>query len=114
MQLLREINQRHAPERQELFRQEREARLGVREAVLTGGPEAEKRVAGLLEQIFGIQERRLDLVRREQKELATFLTPVQRAKYLELQERLRRRVECAAERRRSGDVPARDAPRAPR
>jgi Spy/CpxP family protein refolding chaperone len=100
---LQTVNQRHAKERQELFRREREARGAIRRAVLSGDSTAARTVSGLLDEVLSIQQQRLELVRREQQELGDFLSPVQRAKYLELQERLRTRVECAAsgERRRA-------------
>jgi hypothetical protein len=53
-----------------------------------------------LDQLLQLQRRRLDMVGEEQRELATFMTPIQRAKYSALQEQLRRRVEkMRAERR---------------
>jgi len=47
----------------------------------------------LLRDMARIQRDRLDLLDNEQADLAKFLTPVQRAQYLGLQEQVRRRVE---------------------
>jgi Spy/CpxP family protein refolding chaperone len=53
----------------------------------------QQKVAGLLDQLMRLQRQRLDLVEGEQRELAKFLTPVQRAKYLGLQNQLRQRMQ---------------------
>jgi len=46
-----------------------------------------------------IQKRLLQLMESEQRELATIMTPVQRAKFTALQEQIRRRVEQMRQRR---------------
>jgi hypothetical protein len=46
-----------------------------------------------------LQAVRLQLVTREQRELATFLTPVQRARFIALQEQMQRAVQQARQRR---------------
>ncbi|HEY2898010.1 MAG TPA: hypothetical protein VGJ12_12805, partial [Gemmatimonadaceae bacterium] len=43
--------------------------------------------------LVDVQRQRIDLFAREQRDLARFLTPVQRAKYATLQEGLRKKVE---------------------
>jgi hypothetical protein len=47
----------------------------------------------------------VDLVAREQKELGAFMTPLQRAKYMALQEQVRRRFEQMARAQRGGRNP---------
>ena len=47
----------------------------------------------MLDQLVDVQRQRLEIFAREQRELAQFLTPVQRAKYATLQEGLRKKVE---------------------
>jgi hypothetical protein len=49
-----------------------------------------------------VQRRRLDLAAEEQRELATIMTPVQRARYLALQETVRRRTDEMRRRRGGG------------
>ncbi|MEO6446067.1 MAG: Spy/CpxP family protein refolding chaperone [Gemmatimonadaceae bacterium] len=95
-----EINRRFDAPRRELFGQERELRMSMREA-LRGSEDAavQARVSQLLEQTFRVQRSRLDLLESEQKELSSVLTPVQRAKFLGMQEQLRRRVEEMRSRR---------------
>jgi hypothetical protein len=86
--------------RQTLFRDERAARQALRRE-LNAETADQARVATYIDQILALQRSRLDLAAEEQRELATFMTPVQRARYLALQELLRRRAEEM--RRRRGD-----------
>jgi hypothetical protein len=86
--------------RQELFREERTARQSLRRELSAQAPN-EARVAAQIDQMFALQRRRIELAAEEQRALAAFMTPVQRARYLALQEHLRRRAE-EMRRRRSG------------
>lgn len=52
-----------------------------------GPPPDDATVAAAIDRLLDLQARRLALVRDEQKELAAFLTPTQRARFLGLQER---------------------------
>jgi Spy/CpxP family protein refolding chaperone len=87
--------------RQAIFRDERMARQGLRRE-LTAESADQARVAAHIDQLLLLQRRRLDLVAEEQQELAAFMTPVQRARYLALQEHLRRRAEEMRRRRGGG------------
>lgn len=113
-QRLQGVNQRFEGQRRELVRQEREARLSLRSEVLRGDSADQKRTDALLGTLLDLQRKRLDLVEAEQRELARFLTPVQRAKYLALQDQMRRRVEemrqRAGQRRPGGPGPGRPRP----
>ena len=51
------------------------------------------RVAELLDTVLRLQRSRLELVEREQRELATFLTPVQRARYQAFVDFVQRRMD---------------------
>jgi len=64
-----------------------------------GAGEAQKAVDGALSDLFRIQRTRIDLAEQEQRDLAKFMQPAQRAGYLALQEQLRRRVEQMRRRR---------------
>ena len=105
-QRLQGVNQRYEAQRRGLVRQEREARMSLRHEVLRGDSADQKRTDALLGNLLEIQRKRLDLLAAEQRELAGFLTPVQRAKYLALQDQMRRRMEemrqRAAQRRPGG------------
>jgi protein CpxP len=113
-QRLQGVNQRYEGQRRDLVRQEREARMSLRREVLRGDSADQKRTDALLGTLLEVQRKRLDLVEGEQRELARFLTPVQRAKYLALQDQMRRRVEemrqRAAQRRPGGPGAGRPLP----
>ena len=78
--------------RRALFRQERATRQALREELSTQ-PTDQAKVAAQIDTLLALQRRRLDLAAEEQRDLATFMTPAQRARYLALQEHLRRRAE---------------------
>ncbi len=93
MQQLGRVNDRFERDRLLLLRDERRARQALRAEVLTGDSADQAKVAGLLDQLLTIQRRRLDLTESEQRELSTFMTPTQRAKYFGIQDELRQRLE---------------------
>jgi hypothetical protein len=95
MRLLSESNGRFGTRRQALFQKERQLRVAIRREVREGKGADEGTVSSLIDQIIGVQRERLDLLAAEQRDLARFLSPVQRAKYLELQDQVRRRVDRA-------------------
>jgi hypothetical protein len=82
-------------QRTALRRDEREARQGLRAALAdtTIADDAKQaKIAQYMDRLTGAQRRRADILEAEQKELATFLTPVQRAKLQGLREQLVQRV----------------------
>jgi periplasmic protein CpxP/Spy len=70
--------------------------------VLAGDAADQTKVAGLLDRALQIQRDRLDVTQREQRELAAFMSPVQRAMYVGIQDDLRRRLEEIRQQRRPG------------
>ena len=80
-------------QRRELVRQEREERLALRREILAGAGADQQRIATSLDRVMELQRRRAQLQIDEQRALAAFMTPLQRAKYAALQEQLRRRAE---------------------
>jgi Spy/CpxP family protein refolding chaperone len=66
----------------------------LRGQILAGDKADQSRVSAALEQLQQLQRQRLDLQGQEQQEFASFMTPLQRAKYAALQEQVRRRVEA--------------------
>ena len=102
MRRLRAVNRGRAQQRQELFAHERDARVAVRREIMRGDSADQRRVAALIDELFTIQRARLELLQAEQRELAEFLSPVQRARYLELQEQVHRRVGRAVAEGRRG------------
>jgi hypothetical protein len=84
---LRDATARYAVDRQQLFRQERTLRRDLRDELARGESARQDRVGGMLDRLLGLQRQRADLVSAEQRTLSGFLTPVQRAEFLAMQER---------------------------
>jgi hypothetical protein len=84
---LRDATGRYATQRHQLMRQERTLRRDLREELARGTAAQQERVGRMLDDLLGLQRSRADLVAAEQRDLARFLTPVQRAEFLALQER---------------------------
>jgi Spy/CpxP family protein refolding chaperone len=86
-------NDRYEQQRRSLAQRERALRLELRAQLRRGDSADQNRVAQLLDQTLAAQQERLELYRKEQSDLSAFMTPVQRAKYMGLQEQMRSRVE---------------------
>ncbi len=91
----------------DLFVRERQARAGLREELDLGDTTRQAQVSRLLDQMLQVQKQRVELVEAEQRELATFMTPQQRARYFGMQEQIRRRVD---EMREQGGRPPQGSP----
>jgi periplasmic protein CpxP/Spy len=102
---LGDVSTRYERERRTLASRERELRLQLRDELQGGEQANQERVARALDRMLEVQRSRLDIVQREQKDLAAFLTPVQRAKYMVLQDQVRRRLE-ETRRQREATPPA--------
>lgn len=96
---LREVATRTEEGRRALRRDEMGVRFAMRRELLAGDRVNEARVAELLDQMPKLDRRRLELQEQEQRELAKFLTAVQRARYFALQEELRRGMQDLQQRR---------------
>lgn len=90
---LQATNKRFEEKRRLLVEQERDARMSMRDLILAGDTTNQAKVSGALDKMMQIQRQRFELVEQEQKELAGFLTPMQRARYLGMQEQMRRRMD---------------------
>lgn len=103
---LQATNQRFAGPRRQLIGEERQVRGDLRRALERGGDTTV--VGGLLDRVLDLERRRLALAEEEQRELATFLTPVQRARLFGMEEQLRRRMmEMRQDRQDDGRRPSR-------
>ena len=114
-QQLQESEQRFELRRRELVQREMRLRRDLRQQLSPGVAADQQRVASLLDQIMAVHRDRVTMTEQEQRDLARFLTPVQRARYLGLQGELRDRIEGmrqrgAAMRQRGG---VRPPPRGP-
>jgi len=92
MAQLQTVNARYAPQMAGLVRQERETRQALRAQMTAPAPDQAK-VGQLIDTLINLQKSRVTLLESEQKDLAVFLTPVQRAKYLALQAQIKRRTD---------------------
>src|ERR1700716_2139916 len=90
---LAQSNARFAPQQNQLVMQERETRRQLRVEMTAGNQANQQHVSSLLDDALRLQKQRIALVEAEQKDLARFLTPVQRAGYLALQAQVRRRAQ---------------------
>jgi periplasmic protein CpxP/Spy len=109
MRRLGEVNRDMEGQRRLLNEQERDLRVGLRTELMRGDSASQDRVARFVDQLIDVQRRRIDLLSREQRALAAFMTPVQRAQYLAIQDQLRRRMEEMRGRPRRG-APRRGTP----
>jgi protein CpxP len=98
MKRLEETSQRYDARRRALIAEERAQRLTLRQQILTdasaGGGADQDLVARALDRILQLHRDRIELEVQEQKEFAAFMTPIQRAKYVALQEEVRRRADA--------------------
>ncbi len=106
MEQMEGVNRRFAPQLNELEMQERQARQQLRRQIMLGDSANQPVIGELMTRMLRLQRRRLDVIESEQQELSLFLTPIQRAKYMGLQQQIRHRVEELRRRREGG--PQRD------
>lgn len=90
---LEESNARFAPQHNQLAVQERDTRRQLRVEMTSGSQANQQHVSDLLDNSVRLQKQRIALVEAEQKDLARFLTPVQRARYIALQAQFRKRAQ---------------------
>ncbi len=107
-QQLLELSTRAEAEKRALRRDEVDTRVALRRELLAGDRVNESRVSELLDKLPRLERRRIDLMEAEQKDLARFLSPSQRARYFALQDELRRNMQDMQRRRlgvpRNGDT----------
>ena len=64
-------------------------RAALRAQIAAGDSARDTEVMSLIERMLKVQRARVELLETEQQELASFLSPMQRAKYLGLEEQMR-------------------------
>jgi hypothetical protein len=87
-------------------------RSAMRRHLLAGDAASNDSVAPLLDRLPALERRKIDLMELEQRELAQFLSPVQRARFMALQEEIRRNMDEIRDKRPPG-TPARPGERPP-
>lgn len=97
MRKLQSVDLKYERERIALLRDERQARQGLKSTMDDSANVDQAKVDGYLSQLVKAQRTRADLLEGEQKELTGFLTPLQRAKYFAMKERLNRRMQELAQ-----------------
>jgi hypothetical protein len=90
---LESASQRFDQRRRDLAQQEKAQRVQLRSQILADSAANQSAIAASLDKLHDLQRQRLELQSDEQKEYATFMTPLQRAKYLALQEQVRKRLQ---------------------
>lgn len=90
------VRQRFEARRRDLLAGERAARIELRRVIQGGATDSltQSQVASLMARLQDVQRQRVQLFEEEQRELAGFMTPVQRARYHAVQENIRRRVQA--------------------
>jgi periplasmic protein CpxP/Spy len=101
MNRLAPVHQRFEAQRRSLTREERQTRVALRDALRDSTHADQAQVGGYLDHLVQLQRQRADLVEQEQRELAQFMTPVQRARYTALQEQVRQRIQQLARQNRA-------------
>jgi hypothetical protein len=94
MTRLGETTRRFDARRRTINQQERAERAVLRQQIQAGDRADQKRIASALDHLTQLQRQRVDLQAEEQRELSTYMTPLQRARFAALQEQVRRRVEA--------------------
>ena len=97
MRKLQSVDLKFERQRIALLRDERQARFGLKTVMDDSANVDQAKVDGYLSQLVKAQRTRADLLESEQKELAAFLNPLQRAKYFSMKERLNRRMQELAQ-----------------
>lgn len=90
---LEQTNARFAPQMNQLLAQERDTRRQLRVEMTRGNQANQQHVSDLLDNSIQLQKQRIALVEAEQKDLARFLSPTQRAGYIALQAQFRMRAQ---------------------
>ena len=93
MAQLDQSNARFAPQLAQVAAQERETRRQLRLEMTSTGEPNQQHVSDLLDTSLRLQKQRIAIIEAEQKDLARFMTPVQRARYIALQGQFRRRAQ---------------------
>jgi Spy/CpxP family protein refolding chaperone len=110
MRRLAPITQKHATERARIQLDEREARMELGRILRDSVSADSARVERLLARMLEVEKRRTQLMEQEQRDLATIMSPVQRARFLGLQEQMRRQLEERRRGRGQGGPPPRRGP----
>ena len=99
---LQTTTRRFASDREQLLAQERTARRALRAQIAAGDGADQTALGRQLDELLRLQQKRVQIVADEQRELAAFLTPMQRAEFLGMQERAFRAAQQIRQQRGGG------------
>lgn len=103
---LKEVDDRYETQRNDVAKDEREARQALRAALAApAGSTDQAKVDENMTRVMKAQRRRSEILEAEQKDLGGFLTPVQRAKYFALRDNFARRIQQVRQNGRGGVPP---------
>lgn len=108
---LQALDKRFEPQRVQLNREEIAARTELRQLMVDSTNVNQATIGETLDRLVKFPRRRAELMEAEQKELSTILSPLQRAKYLSIQEQVRRQIERGRGGPPPGGPDSIDAPR---
>lgn len=94
-------NTRFDPDRRAMWKEEGELRSALRQQLARGVVPDEAKVAEVMERFAKLERNRLALKERENKELATFMKPIQFARFFVFQDQVQREMQ-EMDRRRDG------------
>lgn len=87
------LTRRYEEQRRQAQMDERDARMKLQALVLVGSDADSVRLKQFMAQLNDVRKRRVQIDEAEQKDLATIMSPLQMAKFLGIQEQVRRRLE---------------------
>ena len=93
MSKLGSATRKYENQRRQTQMDERDARMKLQALVLVGSDADSTRIKQFISQLIDVRKRRLQIDEAEQKELASIMSPMQLARFLGLQEQVRRRLE---------------------
>ncbi|HEX7952991.1 MAG TPA: hypothetical protein VF523_08000 [Burkholderiales bacterium] len=93
MQKLGPLTQKYEQQRRETQLDERNTRIRLQAALLDSNAADSTKINQYVQQLLDAQKRRVAIAESEQRELGTIMNAHQRARYLGLQEQVRRRLE---------------------
>lgn len=97
-------NKRFDPERRTLSREENDSRRQLRQQLLAGTAPDDARAADILDRLFKLERKWVELHERENRDLATFIKqPMQRLRFYAFQDQLKREFQ-EMQNRRNGDM----------
>lgn len=100
---LRALGKKIDVDRMALRKEEREFRESLRQELLPGVTPNDSKITDLMNRWPQLERKRIELQEREQKEMASFLKPAQRARFFALQDEMRRMMQEAQWRRGDKD-----------